>query len=418
MSKLRAAFVAVLLVSTLTGPADSRRRLGLGPLGGFTRLFAGGLFVRGLVHHRHARVHPIEHAPAPSQDAAARTNEPAGEEKLAFGSLFTAPDSRRQIAADAALAHWHRGDGAAAGWWSHGHGGYGWVGPLFWPFAANDIYGYAIFADGTGFWDYSYPDLYAGIFGPYGYVELAAYTTPRSGARTGRNLPPLQQFCGAAEHEIAALAISRIQQAIQPSEKQRPALDHLADASNSAAQTIQASCPTQAASTAPTRLAVMQQRVAALLAAVTSVEPPLQELYDVLNDDQKARLNALARNQPKLAAATADIAAPAQGCDASASAALQWPAGEIESRLRPTDAQREPLERLQRANADAIDILSYECRPTDANTPSDRLAAVDRRLDALQQAITVVSLPLEDFYATLGDEQKAQFERIGQDRTR
>ena len=418
MSKIGTAIVAVLLVSAFCGAADARRHLGLGPLGGFTRLLAGGLFVRGRVHHRHARVHRIEHVAAPSQDAVAPTNERAGEEKLAVESLFTAPDSRRQIAADAALALWHRGQSATFGWWSHGHGGYGWVGPLFWPFAANDIYGYTIFADGTGFWDYGYPDVYAGIFAPYGYDELAAYMTPNSGTRTGRKIPPLQQFCGAAEHEIAALAVSRIQQAIQPGDEQRAVLDHLADASTSAARSIQASCPTQAASTAPARLALMQQRVAALLKAVTALEPPLQELYQLLNEDQKARLNALARNQPKLAAATAEIAAPAQGCDASASAALQWPAGEIESRLHPTEAQREPLDRLRRANADAVDLLSYECRPTDANTPSDRLAAVDRRLDALQQAINLVSLPLEDLYASLGDEQKAQFERIGQDRAR
>jgi hypothetical protein len=42
---------------------------------------------------------------------------------------------------------------------------------------------------------------------------------------------------------------------------------------------------------------------------------------------------------------------------------------------------------------------------------------VDGRLEAMQRAVYLVSAALEDFYATLSDEQKAQFEAIGQKRT-
>ena len=56
----------------------------------------------------------------------------------------------------------------AKGWWRHGDGGYGWVGPLFWPFAVYDINDHIIWGEGTGFWDYGYPDIYAAIFAPYG----------------------------------------------------------------------------------------------------------------------------------------------------------------------------------------------------------------------------------------------------------
>jgi len=351
------------------------------------------------------------------QNVPAATNERAGEDKAAVASLLTAPETRRQIAAGAALALWHGDRDAKVGRWSHGQGGYGWVGPLFWPFAYHDILGYTIFGDGPGFWDYGYPDVHAGIFAPYGSDELAAYMTPGSAGPRERKVPPLRQFCGDAEQEIAGLAIDQIRRAVQPTEEQRAALDHLADASNSAARVIQASCPTQPASTAATRLAAMQQRIAAILSAVISLEQPLQELYDQLNDGQKTRLNALANDRLKMASATEAIRTPGQGCDASPPAALQWPAAAIEARLHPNDAQRETLERLQRASAQAVEILSYECRPTDAITPSDRLAAMDRRLDALQGAVNLVSLALEDFYAALSDEQKSQFELIGPGRT-
>jgi hypothetical protein len=97
---------------------------------------------------------------------------------------------------------------------------------------------------------------------------------------------------------------------------------------------------------------------------------------------------------------------------------LQWPADEIEARLHPNDTQRAALKMLQDANARAVDILTAGgCQPEDATTPPARLDAVEGRLEAMQRAVHLVSAALEGFYATLSDEQKAQFEAIGQKRT-
>ena len=46
-------------------------------------------------------------------------------------------------------------------------------------------------------------------------------------------------------------------------------------------------------------------------------------------------------------------------------------------------------------------------------TPPARFAAMGKRLDTMLQAVKLVRARLEDFYATLSDEQKAQFEAIG-----
>ena len=45
------------------------------------------------------------------------------------------PNNRARISAAAATAGWHNGREGGRGWWRHGNGGYGWVGPLYWPFA-------------------------------------------------------------------------------------------------------------------------------------------------------------------------------------------------------------------------------------------------------------------------------------------
>ena len=336
--------------------------------------------------------------------------------------------TRAHIAASAATAGWHDGRGGRNGWWRHRHGGYGWVGPLFWPFAYYDLYDYTMwgYGDDPGFWDYGYDDIYAGLFAPYGYDDLSGYLPSGAGSGPAAAAPAsggtaaapdqLAQMCGDDSRDIAGLPIDQIQQAIQPNDAQRAALDDLANASVKAAQDIKAACPTQVAATAPARLAAMQTRIEAMIAGVGTVEPALQKFYDLLSDEQKAKLNALGQDQRNAKTAPAAADSAAQNCGAPADV-MQWPASEIESRLHPTDAQRSSLAALQEATTKAADMLKASCQPSDAITPPARLAAVGKRLDVLLQAVKTVRTALDDFYGKLSDEQKAQFEAIGPDRT-
>jgi LTXXQ motif family protein len=411
MSKFRLGIAVVVLTTLLSSAAPARVRLGISPLGvarfAVTRVLSLGGLHRGRGYARHGQIRTASLRPQ--------------EVRNAMDSGLGNPAARRQLVAAAALAGWHGGR-TANGWWRHGDGGYGWVGPLFWPFAVYDIYDYAVWGDGIGFWDYGYPDIFAAIFAPYGYDDLAAYTGPgphgpRPLSSRHRRVPSLQQLCGDGTSEIAGLSIDQMRQVMQPNEVLRAALDDLANALMSAAQMIQASCPTQTAFTAPGRLAVVQQRIGAMIMAVSAVQPPLGKFYDLLEDEQEARLNALAEDRRKMSPANGATEAPAQACGAAQPAALQWPADEIETRLHPNDTQRAALKGLQDASARAVDILNADCQPDDATTPPARLDAVEGRLEALQKAVYLVSVALENFYATLSDEQKAQFEAIGQKRT-
>ena len=406
MSKFGIGIAVVVLTTLLSSAAPAGVRLGISPLG-VARFAVGRVLSLGGLHHARgfARRGQIRTASLRPQEV-----------RNAMDSGLGNPAARRQIVAAAALAGWHGGR-TANGWWRHGDGGYGWVGPLFWPFAINDVYDYAIWGDGIGFWDYGYPDIYAAIFAPYGHDDLAAYTGPSPHGRRHRRVPSLQQLCGDDRSDIAGLPIDQVQQAIQPNEAQRATLDDLANALISAARMIRASCPTQTAFTAPGRLAVMQQRIGAMKMAASAMQQPLGKFYDLLEDEQEARLNALAEDRRKMSAANGTTEAPAQACGAAQPAALQWPADEIEARLHPNDTQRAALKALQDANARAVDILNADCQPDDATTPPARLDAMEGRLEALQRAVYLVSVALENFYATLSDEQKAQFEAIGQKRT-
>ncbi len=343
-------------------------------------------------------------------------------------SALRDPRNRTHITATAATAGWHDGRDGGNGWWRHNNGGYGWVGPLYWPFAYYDMYDYAMWGYGydDSFWDYGYGDIYAGLFAPYGYDDLAGYLPQYASSNPNETAPApvaptaasdqLTQMCGADSRDIAGLPIDQFQQAIQPTAEQSAALDDLANASLKAAQDLKAACPTDIALTAPSRLAAMQQRIEAMIAAVQTVQPPLEKFYGLLSDEQKARLTALGNDQRQ--SKTTDVTGSiGQNCGVAQPGLMEWPTAQIDQTVRPTDAQRASLVALQNATAQAADLLKSSCLSSDPLTPPARLAAVGKRLDTMLQAVKLVSVALNDFYGTLSDEQKARFEAIGPQRT-
>jgi hypothetical protein len=348
-------------------------------------------------------------------------------------SALSNPKTRARITAIAATAGWRGGRDGGNGWWRHRNGGYGWVGPLYWPFAYNDMYDYAMWGNGydDSFWGYGYDDIYAGMFAPYGYDDLTGYLPQYASARPSGPAPAspasgtpsapidqLAQMCGQDSRDIAGLPIDQFQQAIQPTDAQRAALDDLANASVNAAQNIKTACPTDIALTAPSRLAAMQQRIEAIIAAVETVQPPLENFYGLLSDEQKARLTALGNDQRQNQAAEEKTSGSlTQKCGAWQPGLTEWPTADIDQAVRPTEAQRASLVALQNASAKAADMLKTSCLTDTPLTPPARLAAVGKRLDTMLQAVKTVRSALNDFYGSLSDEQKVRFEAIGPQRT-
>jgi hypothetical protein len=399
---------------------------GHGHGGGGHRMHGGGhhgghfgrAHIRGMRHvgrpaRMHGRAFAVRNATVGAAPRAMNSRALARGGAVAMRS----PSARAQMSASAAMAGWSYG--RRSGWWQHGNGGYGWVGPLFWPFAYYDIYDYAIWGNGIGapFWGYGYDDIYAGVFAPYGYNDLVGYLPPRPAA-DGANAAAgaLAQMCGDDNPDLAGLPIDLVQQAIEPTEAQRAALDEFSAASIKASQTIRAACPARIALTAPGRLASMQQRVEAMIAAVATVQPALDKFYGLLNDEQKARLNAFGEGQRRQVATRNRNRQFTQSCEFVQGAPLRWPSEEIDVRLHPTDAQRASVIALEAASARAADTLKTSCQAENAVTPPARLTAVRKRLDTMLEATKSVRTALDDLYGKLSDEQKAQFETIGPQR--
>jgi len=338
------------------------------------------------------------------------------------GAHVLAPGARMAALSHVNTSGWHRHD-----WWRH-RGFFGWIGPLFWPFFYDDLWydvfwGYGPYYWEDPFWAYGYGDIYGAMFSPYGYDDLAGWASGPTTAsvtrygpnRTVRTAPSQQAgqptqwsaMCGG-DTRVVDLPIDQISTAVAPTPEQRAALDALANASVQAAQIIKAACPTDVAHTATGRMDAMEQRVTAMVQAVALIRDPLDKFYALLTDEQKARFNALGES----ARAANNPQSPTQACGPNAAAIPTWPQARIENAVRPNEGQRALLGRLKDASAQAADMLKAACPAETPATPPARIAAVAQRLDALLAAVKLVHAALNEFYASLTDEQKAQFNGV------
>lgn len=90
-----------------------------------------------------------------------------------------------------------------------------------------------------------------------------------------------------------------------------------------------------------------------------------------------------------------------------------WPFAEIERAVKPQGDQAALLDDLKAAAADAAETFKASCDPDFAMTPTGRLDGMIGRIEATLEAVRTVRPPLEKFYESLSDEQKARFNAIG-----
>ena len=227
------------------------------------------------------------------------------------------------------------------------------------------------------------------------------------GSAGGRNIEA--DLCSGQTSGLTDWPIERIAQTVEPNDAQRGLLNNLKDATARALDTLQAACPTALPSTPTGRIEAMRQRLEAMLAAVRTVRPALEKFYDSLNDEQKARFDALNTANADQQQAQRDLT---QICGARAAGIAKLPLERIERAVQPDAGQRRALQGLQDAMSQAADALNSECLTDQRLTPAGRLQAMEQRLEAMLHAMQTVQPALEKFYASLSDEQKERFNRL------
>jgi hypothetical protein len=313
--------------------------------------------------------------------------------------------------------------------WRRGHRAafVAWLGPVFWPYAYSDIFSYTFwpYAYDPGYWAYAYDDFVDTVFwgADSPYSAYASYPEPgtaitdhRARGRASVSPQTLRQLCGDPDKGVTAWPIAEITGAVRPTPEQRALLDELKTAAAKAADVFKESCADSYAMTPPGRLRAITNRVGATLNAVKIVRPALEQFYNSLNDEQKARFNALGPNVGERSQQQPQQEADAQAgrCGEPKSSLTQLPIERIEAVLHPAGKQKEALDRLSQATKNAVERLQAACPDDVPLTPLGRLEAMEKRLDAMLQAAALVLPALDEFYAALSNEQKARFNTLQQ----
>lgn len=80
----------------------------------------------------------------------------------------------------------------------------------------------------------------------------------------------------------------------------------------------------------------------------------------------------------------------------------------LERITAPTETQRPAFDRLKDAVTRAREIAQSGCPTERPMTPTGRLAAMEKRLETMLEAIRTIRPPLEEFFGLLSEEQKAR----------
>ena len=303
----------------------------------------------------------------------------------------------------------------------------GWVGPLFWPYAYGDLIDYTFWPHAyDSFWPRAYDDVYQGMLGPYAVgaepgvaaPALPAAASPATAPPPAEQLPAvdLAQVCGRRVAALTAWPIEQIARVVEPDDAQRAALFELADAAERAVELMRSGCPTELPGTPTGRLAAVRSRLEVMLQAVAIVRPAIDKFYGSLNDEQKARFNAI---DPGALAAEAARSADLQGgdlaqaCRGEVASLSELPIALITETVHPSPAQQSALDALNAASMAAAELLKANCTENRMLTPPSRLAAMAQRLAAILQAAKTVQPALEGFYNSLDDAQKARLNLLG-----
>jgi len=189
---------------------------------------------------------------------------------------------------------------------------------------------------------------------------------------------------------------------------QEAALEDLS-ATSSLASDIIKSCPASAPLTPVGRLDAAAQRVDATIEGIQVVRSPLERFYQALSDDQRRQFNAM-NDSTERARSPGNMAVV---CSQKGGNLIDLPVQRIEQVIQPTAQQQSAFDDLKKATQNASDKLQSSCPTAIPLSPVARLDAVETRLKAMADAIKSVRPALENFYASLNDEQKARFNMMG-----
>lgn len=315
---------------------------------------------------------------------------------------------------------------------------FGWVGPVFWPFAYGDMFSFAWwpYAATAPFWNYGVDYMMGGLFWPNGayawpsggYGATAWTQTdnsynyareshqdiysagPSNGGDAKKATAPNDDSqnqdlatCSGFAPGVSSLPIDKIQQSVKPTGSQLTALKELESASGKAEGILKASCPSEPPLTPVGRLDALQKRLDAMVQGLDLIRAPLAKFDGSLSAEQKQQLDAMGGTKAANAAGL---------CSTQNEEFINVPTQEIDATVNPDERQKAALDELDKVSEKAAGMLQATCPAQIPGTTEARLDAMNTRLKATVTAMNEVRPALTGFYDSLSDEQKARFDTM------
>ena len=93
-------------------------------------------------------------------------------------------------------------------------------------------------------------------------------------------------------------------------------------------------------------------------------------------------------------------------CNPQAAGLAGWRSDAIERAVQPTEAQRLALTELKAASTKAMEIISAACPRELPQSLAARLEVMEKRLDAMLEAVKTVRPAFDALYASVNDKQR------------
>jgi len=230
--------------------------------------------------------------------------------------------------------------------------------------------------------------------------------------------------CGEQAAELQKMPFETVIGTVQPNDQQRAALEQIRVAAADATNKLNATCPKDVPAQPSDQLNTMRASLDAIKGGLSPLRPAFVNVYAVLNDEQKARLVALAVSQQAASsqhgapqsqqtaaaqpAAGGEVQPISLGCRQWPAMLKNWPFSRIESELSLSDDQQAALYTLMAAIYRAAGNVAAACHDDNALTPVARLDAELSRVDTLHQGVDTIARAFTGFANSLNNEQTAE----------
>jgi len=275
-----------------------------------------------------------------------------------------------------------------------------WYGPVFWPYAYDDLFEYLLWpGDGADYNGLFWADAFAAILDPALRPGAAAAWTgrplapPRSVGRSRAGVRGLAgqsrefaEICGRRTPGRSGWPAERLRRTLDPTGGAEVALGTFKAATAAAATVLDEACVNEMPTSSVRRLEAIERRLDAMRQALAFIRPALDALYGALNDAQKARLDGIALDP---VTATTEAESPVSICGPSPP-----PLALPDSELKPPQVA---LEAFTTAVGTAVERLRAACPTPMPWTLPQRLSALETRLGAMLAAVRIEQPALAAF---------------------